>query len=72
MSRGIERERALPKERYEIEGYFTEKQWASYLFIIRAVIHSVSKNEKILEIGLGGGTFQFFLKDWDIKLLHMM
>ena len=47
MSRGIERERALPKERYEIEGYFTEKQWASYLFIIRAVIHSVSKNEKI-------------------------
>lgn len=53
--RGILRERVLPKERYETEGYFNEKQWASYLFVIRAVIRNVPKGEKILEIGAGGG-----------------
>lgn len=52
---GISRERALSKHRYETEGYFAEKQWASYLFAIREVMRNIPKGEKILEIGVGGG-----------------
>ncbi len=44
MSRGLEREKNLPKERYEIAGYFNERQWASYLFIISSVIQYIPKN----------------------------
>ncbi len=62
MSRGLEREKNLPKERYEIAGYFNERQWASYLFIISSVIQYIPKNEKILEIGLGGGYVSILLE----------
>ena len=62
MSRGLEREKNLPKERYEIAGYFNERQWASYLFIISSVIQYIPKNEKVLEIGLGGGYVSILLE----------
>lgn len=60
--RGVEREKNLNKDRYEVVQYFDETQWASYLFIIRTVIQNVPKDQKILEIGLGGGYVSILLE----------
>lgn len=72
--RGVSRERALPKERYETEGYFGEKEWASYLFVIRKVIRNVPRGAKILEIGAGGGyvamllaRIGYIVETWDVN-----
>lgn len=62
MEKGINREKSLELKDYLNDGYFTKHQWESYLFQINAVRKLVSLQEKVLEIGCGGGIVRAVLE----------
>ncbi len=59
--KGEEREKSLCLKDYLSDGYFSNRQWESYLFQVKAVKKLINKGT-VLEIGAGGGIINAVLK----------